>query len=71
MTAGRCDDLFGSVRFGSVRFGSVRFGRSIAPFILHVKSYLIKNSENFAGDGANCALPSAFLYTLKGGGALW
>ena len=43
MAAGRCDDFI-----GSVRFGSVRFVRSIAPFILHVKSYLIKNSENLS-----------------------
>ena len=74
MAAGRCDNLIGSVRFGSVRFGSVRFGSvrqehsalfSVCQVISH------KNFRKFiAGAGANCALPSAFLY-LEGGGALW
>ena len=60
MTAGRCDDLFGSVR----QEHSTPF--SVCQVIFH------NNFKNFiAGDGAKCALPSAFLYALKGGGALW
>ena len=75
MTMGNCDNSIGSVRFGSVRFGSVRFGSvrqehsalfSICQVISH------KNFKNIiAGDRDICALPSAFLYALKGGGALW
>ena len=64
MAAGRCDDLIGMVRFGSVRQEhSTPF--SVCQVIFH------NNFKNFiAGDGANCALPSVFLY-LEGGGALW
>ena len=70
MAAGRCDNLIGSVRFGSVRFGSVRQEHSALFSVCQVISH--KNFRKFiAGDGAKCALPSAFLYALKGGGALW
>jgi hypothetical protein len=73
MTTGRRDNLIGSVRFGSVRFGSVRQEHSALYFACQVISHNnFRNTKTFiAGDGADCALPSAFLYTLKGGGALW
>jgi hypothetical protein len=60
MTAGRRDNLIGSVRFGSVRQEhSAIF--SVCQVISHKKF-----RKFIAGDGANCALPSAFLY-LEGG----
>ena len=75
MTRGSCDNPIGSVRFGSVRFGSVRFGsvrqeHSALFSVCQVVSH--KNSKNIiAGDGDIFAQPSAFLYALKGGDALW
>ena len=59
MTAGRCDDFI----------GSVRQEHSALYFACQVISHK-KFRKFIAGDGANCALPSAFLY-LEGGGALW
>ena len=55
---------------GNVTILSTRQEHSVLFSVCQVISH--KNFRKFiAGDGANCALPLAFLYTLKGGGALW
>ena len=75
MIRGSCDNSIGSVRFGSVRFGSVRFGsvRQEHSALFSVCQVLSHNNfKNIvAGDGGICALPSAFLYTFKGGDVIW
>ena len=65
MTSGSCDNPIGSARLGSARQEhSTLF--SVCQVVSH------KNFKNIiAGDRGICAQPSAFLYALKGGDALW
>ena len=60
MTMGSCDNPIGSAR----QEHNALF--SVCQVVSH------KNFKNIiAGDRGICALPSAFLYVLKGGDALW